>query len=532
METLETLALTAFALILVSYFQKLYPAHRRSLRLPPGPKRLPLLGNLLQLPTSFEWEQYHRWCQELGTDIIYLDAAGVNIIVLDSMEVAVDLVEKRSMIYSSRPHSVMLNELMGHERNFAFMKYDLLCNEKELNGDTVPHRRIRRRLFDQMFNATASKRYQPQEAKATRQLLKKLLNQPYDFSDHIRHHAATIILSIAYGIEVLPDKDPLVALAEEGVLAITLAARPGAYLVESFPLLKYVPEWFPGARWKRQVQTWYRITKAMINEPFEVAKDRIASGLISPSFTSFCLQEYQATQDPTYRESLVRDTAGTMYSAGSDTTVSTLNTFFLAMLANPEAQTRAQEEIDRVITTGHLPDFSDHDVLPYVAAIVKETFRWQNVLPMGVLHSVDQEDVYNGYRIPKNSIVVTNIWAMLHDETVYPDPFSFKPERFLTSDGQLDPNVPDPARAVFGFGKRICPGRHMAYSSVWSVISSVLTVFNISKSLNPDGSVNEPTYEYVSALVSRPAPFECLIIPRSPEAERFVRDLSISDSLE
>ncbi|KAG7087611.1 hypothetical protein E1B28_013560 [Marasmius oreades] len=117
MEILDKLALTAFVLVLILYFQKFYWA--RSLPLPPGPRRLPLLGNLLQLPTSFEWEKYHKWCLELGTDIIHLDAAGVSIIVLDSMEAAVELVERRSTIYSSRPHSVMLNELMGHERNFG-----------------------------------------------------------------------------------------------------------------------------------------------------------------------------------------------------------------------------------------------------------------------------------------------------------------------------------------------------------------------------------------------------------------------------
>ncbi|KAF9269238.1 cytochrome P450 [Marasmius fiardii PR-910] len=278
-----------------------------------------------------------------------------------------------------------------------------------------------------------------------------------------------------------------------------------------------------------RANAWYQTARAMIDKPFEAAKDRIANGIISPSFTSFYLQEFQGTQDPVYSESLIRDVANAMFAAGSDTTVSTLHTFFLAMLANPEAQIKAQQEIDKVVTAGHLPDFSDHDSLPYVAAIVKETLRWQNVLPIGVLHSVDKEDVYKGYRIPANSIIVINIWTILHDETVYTDPFSFKPERFLTPDGQL---VLDPAQAVFGFGKRICPGRHMAYSSVWNVISSVLTVFHISKALNTDGTVSEPTFEYISALICHPTPFKCIIRPRSLQAERNVQDLSISDSLE
>ncbi|KAL0564754.1 hypothetical protein V5O48_017287 [Marasmius crinis-equi] len=130
----------------------------------------------------------------------------------------------------------------------------------------------------------------------------------------MRHHAATIILSIAYGIELLPENDPYVALAEEAVHAIITVARPGAFLVESLPFLKYVPEWLPGASWKRQINRWYRTTKDMIDKPFEATKDRIASSLyakgsISPSFTSYSFQVFQETQDPAYDEALVKDLA-------------------------------------------------------------------------------------------------------------------------------------------------------------------------------------------------------------------------------
>jgi hypothetical protein len=146
--------------------------------------------------------------------------------------------------------------------------------------------------------------------------------------------------------------------------------------------------------------------------------------------------------------------------------VSILLTFFLAMLMNPAAQDQAQEEIDRVIGTDRLPTFDDEPKLPFVSALSKEVFRWQQVAPFGtrpqslcagsylyhapaIPHRLMEDDIYNGYFLPKNSIVLGNAWYVsaalplrptADDEIAsgrsctttgsFPDPFTFKPERF------------------------------------------------------------------------------------------------------
>lgn len=102
---------------------------------------------------------------------------------------------------------------------------------------------------------------------------------------------------------------------------------------------------------------------------------------------------------------------------------------------------------------------------------------------------------------------------MLHDEQLYPDPYSFSPERFL-KDGQLDPNIKDPAEIAFGFGRRICPGRYMAKSTVWIGIASILATFTIEKATDDQGLVIEPLVEYSSGL-SRYLPTHN---PRSPDS--------------
>ncbi|KAJ7467770.1 cytochrome P450 [Mycena galericulata] len=208
-----------------------------------------------------------------------------------------------------------------------------------------------------------------------------------------------------------------------------------------------------------------------------------------------------------------------MYTGGADTTVPALGTFFLAMLASPETQKKGQMKIDTVIDKGHLPDFEDEDSLPYVSTVVKEVLRWRSVTPVAIPHFLPVEDEYKGYRLPAGSIVIPNAWQvdfLLTNLTIYP----VQPERFLLDD-KPNPamNYPD---AAFGFGRRICPGRHMASSSVWISVVSILATFDITKAVGDDGQVIEPTHEYFPVLINMPPPFKCSIKPRSQKAAELI----------
>jgi cytochrome P450 len=99
-----------------------------------------------------------------------------------------------------------------------------------------------------------------------------------------------------------------------------------------------------------------------------------------------------------------------LYSGGADTTVSSLMTFFLAMILFPEVQKKAQEEIDRVIGNTRLPVSSDKEKLPYIEAVLKETHRWHPVGPMAIPHTSNKEDEIMGYRIPKGALLMPNTW--------------------------------------------------------------------------------------------------------------------------
>ncbi|KAJ7138224.1 cytochrome P450 [Mycena epipterygia] len=470
----------------------LYNLHSRltgsKLSLPPGPRKIPIVGNIFDLPPAREWEMYQDWSRQYNSDILQLDLAGKSVIILSSLKATEDLLEKRSFIYSDRSPMPMLKDLMGWTFSLPIIPYGNAWSP-----------RAHRRLFSQRFNELA----------ATHGLLRRLVHTPDAFRDHLRQMAGEIIISVAYGIDVLPVNDPYIDVAEQANAGIQ-AAIPGRFLVDSIPLLKYVPDWFPGAGFKQKAKEWKQVGQLLQELPFVEA-----SGTARHSFTTENLRNLSESCDKYYNEETIKATAASMYLAGSDTTVAALSTFVLAMLANPEAQRKAQMEIDMVIGEEQLPDFNDEHSLPYVSALVQEVLRWKPVAPLGVPHFLSVEDEYRGYRIPAGSVVIGNVWAILHNE-MYPDPGAFKPERFLR-DGKPNPDVRDP-QAAFGFGRRICPARHMAMESVWITIASIFSVFDITNAVGDNGQIIEPSYAYSSELISTPLPFKCSITPRSLDA--------------
>ncbi|KZP22542.1 cytochrome P450 [Athelia psychrophila] len=485
----------------------------RGSKLPPGPAGLPLLGNIFDFPTTEESLAYKAMSRKYESDIVQLTILGMSVIVLHDMKSVRDLMESRSSLYSDRPHSVMICELMGWGNNVVFSSY----------GDFW---RASRKVMHQEFKPLAVHNFHPGQIKAVRQLLRRLLDSPDLWLEHLKQQIAGATLDTIYGIDMAPKNDPYIDVLESAIDGVTTAAKPGAFLVDAISWLKYIPAWVPGADFQRKAIIWkeYRASSAL--STYNACKQDIVEGSEKSSYCSRLLAGLDPSRDNSAEELIIRETAAALYGAGVDTVVSVLGTFFLAMVMHPEVQAKAQAEIDAVVGPGRLPTFGEEDSLPYLSAVVKECLRWQNALPLGVPHRLMADDHYNGYFLSAGSIVVVNTWAILHDENTYPDPFSFKPERFM-KDGQLDPTVQDPALVAFGYGRRICPGRHLAIGNLWLTFASVLTSFNIAKAVDADGRQITPSGRYLQSLTSHVEPFKCAITPRSESVKDMI--LSLAD---
>ncbi|EAU84014.2 cytochrome P450 [Coprinopsis cinerea okayama7 len=481
---------------------RLLASRRPPAPFPPGPRRLPLLGNILDMPSSQEWLTFTEWGQKWG-DITSISIFGQEIVILNSMKAAVEMLDKKSLNYSDRPVMEMGGELVGWKNALVLTPY----------GDRF--RRFRK-MFHQLIGTHASMaHFHSVEEEETQEFLRALLRDPSNFVQHIRQTAGAIILRISHGYRVKPNNDPLVAVADEAMHQFALATAPGGFLVNLIPPLKHLPDWFPGAGFKQTAKEWRATINRMADEPYRYVKEQIAAGSAEPSFTSKFLEEPNLSED---REYDIKWSSASLYSGGADTTVSSIHALFLALCLFPEVHKKAQVEIDAVVGNDRLPTFEDRQNLPYINALVSEVLRWHAVTPTSVPHRVLEDDIHNGYFIPKGSLVIANVWNMLHDPRVYHNPMDFKPERFLGPTPE-----PDPRNACFGFGRRICPGRILADASVYISVAMLIATFNVSKAVK-NGEVVEPPLGQTSGTVSHPLAFECTIKPRSQKAIDLIVD--------
>ncbi|KAF8523750.1 cytochrome P450 [Hysterangium stoloniferum] len=475
--------------------------------LPPGPPGRFLIGNLYDLPSHHEWETYSEWANKYG-DLVYLNVLGTSMLYINSADLAYELFEKRSAIYSDRPMMPML-DLMGCDWGLTFMSYGARW-------------RRHRQLFHQTLNGPQlASHILSAQLKGSRDLLQRLHKSPDKWVSHIRHSVGAAIMEIAYGIEVLPENDPYITIAETAVKLVGSEGSAGAHFVNTIPILRYTPEWMLGGGFKKTARIGRKILLDMPTVPFKAVKEEIKLGTAKPSLTATLLEDLSNGDHVSLGdEELTRNVAGVIYAAGSDTTAVTLQIFILLMVLYPEAQYKAQRELDQVIGQNRLPEFDDREHLPYTNALCKEVLRWHPVLTTAFPHRLTQDDIIGQYFIPAGTMVFGNVWGILHSESTYgSDAMLFRPERFL---GTTDSDMKDP-KAAFGFGRRACPGRAMAESTLFITFASLLQVFNFS---SPHGCPAPDINGFSPGLFSRPDPFDCSIVPRSSSAEKLIMEMS------
>ncbi|KAG9095311.1 hypothetical protein FRC06_009940 [Ceratobasidium sp. 370] len=492
------------------------------LSLPPGPPPKFLLGNAVEIrKADFLWMKLAEFARMYG-GIITIWLLWRPVVILTDQRIVHELFEKRSARFSNRPTIQMAN-LAGWGESILFTQYNQRL-------------RAYRKLLHQTFNPRATFDFQDLQKNEVHKLMKRLVDAPGAFMQHIHLMAGSIATRIAYGHSAKDSNDEFIRSAEEFMTAIGEATVPGRWLVETIPLLRFVPSWMPGAGFKRQAEAWGRMTAKHRQRPFDAVVKKLGEGTAEPCFTTKLLEpEDNAHIVDTEEKEMIKSIASSLYGAGADTTSAILQCFFLAMTLYPEVQAKAQAEIDAYLSvtpekSPRLFTIADQEHLPYTNAIVSEALRWHPVTNLAVHNTGLDEEFVFGYRIPGNTMVIANIClvaikpdlgvlycrGLLHDPAVYSNPDKFRPDRYFG-----DEPAPNPALYAFGFGRRICPGVHIAQQSLWISISNILANFTISKALGADAEIT-PKELFTNDILSHPEPFDCLIRVRSSASKALI----------
>ncbi|KAG5724292.1 O-methylsterigmatocystin oxidoreductase [Termitomyces sp. T112] len=444
------------------------------------------------MPRSRQEMVFYEWGRLYG-DVIYLYVMNRSFLVLNSYKAATTLLEKRGNNYSGRPQFRLL-EMMGWQPSLTLLDYGKKAQ-------------LHRKMFQQYLSKDKCATYQPVQLQRARQLCRRLLSNPKNFQQSIERFATGIIVQMTYGHQIDSDGDDwYYKIAQKATIALFDVGPPGGTPIDFFPFLRYFPSWFPGTYYANLARKYRHLVRKLHEAPVTRIQAQMAHG---DAESSFVLSQLESMRREGTKGRLTLDdiqgTAAIMHAAGTDTVVVSLLIFILAMVLHPECQRRAQEEIDVVIGRDRLPQFSDRASLPYVEAVWQESLRWHQAAPLGLPHLSSEDDVYEDMFIPKGSLVFANIRAMTLDENVYSNPKEFIPERFLPKPvGNGEPYPP-----IFGWGRRICPGRHFGDGSLWIAIATILATTTITNAIDEWGQKIIPEVRFKSAILNLPYPFEC-----------------------
>ncbi|KAH9165237.1 cytochrome P450, partial [Lactarius sanguifluus] len=364
-------------------------AQRAFRKLPPGPRGLPLIGDVVHI-TDQDWLTAPQRMADYG-EMMYINALGTGVLVVNSQRVAVDLLEKRSNLYSDRPHYISAGEFLTQNLTLSFSLFGELWHR---------HRRV----AVEGFSKTNSQQFRPIQGREAIMLALELIKSPPSPEKHFKRHASSIMLSIIYDLPPTESEDdPVVVGINDHVERILFEVQAGTRLVEYFPWMKYIPSRF--AKWKRDAQYWFIQDSLMFGRLLGKVADELRDGIDRPSFGATVLKG-QGKYGLSEREQAW--IVGNMFAAGQETTSTTLHWWLLAMTVNPAVQARAHAELDEVVGRARPPTFADIPSLPYIRAMLKETLRWSPITVLGMPHSSIADDWYEGVFIPKGTIVVPN----------------------------------------------------------------------------------------------------------------------------
>ncbi|KAK3985246.1 putative cytochrome P450 E-class, group I [Cladorrhinum sp. PSN332] len=463
----------------------------------PGPRGIPFIGRVHDVPEEASWVKFYEWSKEFGP-IYQMEIFGTVHVWISSEKIAHDLLSKRAAIYSDRPQIPNLpdNRTSG----------DYLA----LLGRTETWKR-QRKLCNHLMHTSALASLHQYPTRERDRFLYLMARDPSNYIEWIEQFTSRTVARLSWGT-AKPAQ-----ILRHTTFGLLQTISPSGALPNIISFLRHVPDRL--SPWKQKEKARHDLEDRLFKANVEFARQGIHNGKGEESFIATFLKSQLGDDEKEKEEAM--HVIGLMAIAGTLTIGSPIQSYILAMCHYPAVQRALQEEIDEACE-GRCPRWEDREKLPMLRAVVKEVIRWRPPVPTGIPHAIEEDDIYEGYLIPKGATIHALEWGITRDEETYPNAEEFIPSRWL------DPQYPTfrapltqypnlSGFSQFGFGRRTCQGVPIVEQDLLLTIGGMAWAFNIQKKTDPLTGEEIPVHwnSYTSLLIAKPCRFDFDAVPRN-----------------
>uniref|UniRef100_UPI00358F7EA7 cytochrome P450 2F2-like n=1 Tax=Myxine glutinosa TaxID=7769 RepID=UPI00358F7EA7 len=430
-------------------------------RFPPGPRGLPLLGNLLQVDLSALPSCLMEFSKKYGP-VFSLRLGGHTVVVLTGYQAVRDALVGKAEEFSSRPIVPMMHYL-GIDKGLVL-------------GSGAWHRTLRRFSISTLRDFGVGRRsIEERISEESECLLKRistLEGKAFEPTFFFNSAVSNVICSVIYGDRFDYDNATFVKLLAVMNKELQLLGSIWTQLYNAFPLLRYIPG--PQLYMAKESRKIANFVRGMISQHQSVLDTSNPQDYID----AFLVKQAKENNMPETGEKVFTNDHMTfatrsLFVAGSETTSTTLRCASLIMIKHPDVQARVHAEIDRVLGV-RAPTMADRENLPYTNAVIHEIQRFSDIIPMNIPHATTTDVEFNGFLIPKGTHIIPLLHSVHRDAKEWATPYDFNPSHFLDENGGF---VKRDAFMAFSAGRRACLGESLARTELFIFFTGLLQHF-------------------------------------------------------
>ncbi|XP_028652512.1 cytochrome P450 2B4-like [Erpetoichthys calabaricus] len=467
MELVGTLLLAAIVLgLLIVLFRK---DSVHNAKMPPGPTPLPVIGNLLTMNGRAPQESFLKMSETYGPVMtVYLGPQPV--VVLVGFEAVHEALVKHADAFAGRatmPLFLRVNKGYG----MAFTNGERWRQLRRFSLSTLRDYGMGKRSIEDWILEEANHLVEEFHTKT---------GHSFDPTLTLSRAVSNVICCIIFGQRFEYEDKDFIHLLSILSTNVRLISRPFAQLYNIFPKLMNI---MPGV-YNRILENAEQLIK-FIKTQVEKHKETLVVDSPRDYIDNFLIRMKQENGNPASEFNLdnLVISISNLFGAGTETTSTTLRFGLLVLIKYPQFQEKIHQEIDSVIGRDRPPSMEDRKNMPFTDAMIHETQRFVDLVPMNVPHATTRETDFRGYTIPANTVVLPLLNSVLFDKTQWQSPLSFNPGHFLDENGQLKVN---PAFMPFSTGKRVCTGESLARMELFLFFVALLQKFSFSSTEDPE----------------------------------------------